>query len=90
MGVNLGWLTPVILLATWEAEIWKIMFPGQPRQNSHDPISTNGWPWFCAPVIPAMAGSSNNGSQSRPAWIKRKTLYQKYARQKRLEVWLKR
>jgi hypothetical protein len=32
------WLTPVIL-ATWEAEIRRIMVRSQPRHSSRDPIS---------------------------------------------------
>jgi hypothetical protein len=33
------WLTPLIL-ANWEAEIWRIMVQGQPRQTVHEtPIS---------------------------------------------------
>jgi hypothetical protein len=34
------WWVMSIILATWEAEIWKIMFQGQPREIVHEtPIS---------------------------------------------------
>jgi hypothetical protein len=43
-----------------EAEIGKIMVPGQPGQkSSQDPISNNSWVCWCAPVSPVTAGSIN-------------------------------
>jgi hypothetical protein len=58
--VEYGWLMPVIL-ATWEAEIRRIMVPGQHKQNSsRDPISTDkirAWWHNLLPIIPAMAGN---------------------------------
>jgi hypothetical protein len=48
------------VLATLEAKIRRIMVQNQPRQNSsRDPISTNGWAWWCTPVIPVTQGSTN-------------------------------
>jgi hypothetical protein len=40
-GARYQWLTLVILV-TWEAEIWRIEVPGQPRQNNlRDPHLQN-------------------------------------------------
>jgi cytochrome c-type biogenesis protein CcmH/NrfF len=48
-----------IILATWEAEIGRIMVPGQLGQKSlEDPISTEkSWAWWCTPVILVTVGS---------------------------------
>jgi hypothetical protein len=45
------------LKATWEAEIWRNLVSGPPRQKVCDHISTSDWGWWCTHVIPAMAGS---------------------------------
>jgi hypothetical protein len=46
------------MLATWEAEIRRIMFWGQAK-SSQDPISTSGCVWWHIPVIPAIWRSTN-------------------------------
>jgi hypothetical protein len=65
------WLTPVIL-AIWEAEIRKISVwePAQ-ANSSWDPISTNGWAWWCMPVVTSYAGGwDQEDHSSRPAQAK--------------------
>jgi hypothetical protein len=50
-----------VILAAQEAELGKIMVPGQQgkKKNLPDPLSMGGksWEWWCSPVIPARAGS---------------------------------
>jgi hypothetical protein len=60
------WLSSVIL-ATWEAEIGRIMDSGQPRQKEkktttkkpvgHPFQCKKKWSWWCVPVIPTMVRS---------------------------------
>jgi hypothetical protein len=69
------WHTPIILGA-WEADIGRIMVQGEPRvKSSQDPISTNCWAWWCAPVIPAMAGSVNRRIVDWGSWGKKARPY---------------
>jgi hypothetical protein len=48
-----------VILATWEAEIGRIMVPGQLGQKSfRDTILTEkSWVCWCMPVIPTIMGS---------------------------------
>jgi hypothetical protein len=56
------------ILVIWEAEIGRIIIPGQPGQISlQDPILTNGWVRWYMPVISAMEESIEQGGCS-PGW----------------------
>jgi hypothetical protein len=50
-----------VILATLEAEIWRIAVRDQPRQKSaQEPISTNGCTWWHTLVILAIQGNTNS------------------------------
>jgi hypothetical protein len=50
-----------VILATLEAEIWRIAVRDQPRQKSaQEPISTNGCTWWHTLVILAIQGNINS------------------------------
>jgi Fe-S cluster biosynthesis and repair protein YggX len=49
----------IIIIAIQEAEIGRIVVPGQPGEKIlKTPISTNGWAQWSTSVIPAIAGST--------------------------------
>jgi hypothetical protein len=56
-----------VVLATWEAEMRKIMVPGQPGLKNFDKTPSPQKKVGCGiPIIPVMSGSIK--SWSRPAW----------------------
>jgi hypothetical protein len=76
-----------VILATWEAQIGRIAFLGQPRQKVHmTPISTNSKASWYTPVMPitwkAEMGRNRVPGQPRVSGGVRKILSQ----QKRLGV----
>jgi hypothetical protein len=74
------WLAPVIL-ATWKTVILRIAIRGQPQKKKKYVIpylSGKNAGYRGAPVIPAMVGTLKLGrSQSRPVWVKSKSLFLK-------------
>jgi hypothetical protein len=80
-----AWLLKPVILPTWEAEIRKIVFWGQPRQK--DPISTSDWIWL--PVIQATRG--NEEEDHHPGWPRHEAKFYLWnnKRKKGLVAWLK-
>jgi hypothetical protein len=58
-----------ITLAMWEKETGRITVQGQPGQKAHEtPISTNGWVWWYAPLVPDLQGSTNRTTAQSIKW----------------------